>query len=112
MEIWRELRLPPAGPQVDATGRTQPVVAAVPQTDGQLKLATPAPATADSAKTAQGSGDQAVGTEITALKNELAVGMEELNRVQREQQDATSRIKDIDAKKPALISCCIYRVPS
>jgi pilus assembly protein FimV len=90
---------PPAGPQVDATGRTQPVVAAAPQTEGQLKLATPAPATADSAKTAQGSGDQAVGTEITALKNELAVGMEELNRVQREQQDATSRIKDIDAQK-------------
>lgn len=90
---------PPAGPQVDATGRAQPVVAAVPQTEGQLKLATPTPATADSAKTAQGTGEQNAAADVAALKNDLAVGMEELNRVQRENQDVTSRIKDIDAQK-------------
>lgn len=90
---------PPAGAQVDATGRAQQPVAAAPQTDGQLKLATPAPAAATGAKAVQGSGDQGASADIAALKNELAVGMEELNRAQRENQDVTSRIKDIDAQK-------------
>ncbi len=90
---------PPAGAQVDATGRAQQPVAAAPQTDGQLKLATPTPAAATGAKAVQGSGDQGVSADIAALKNELAVGMEELNRAQRENQDVTSRIKDIDAQK-------------
>ena len=90
---------PPAGAQVDATGRVQQPVAAAPQTEGQLKLATPAPATATDTKAVQGSGDQGANADIAALKNELAVGMEELNRVQRENQDVTSRIKDIDTQK-------------
>jgi pilus assembly protein FimV len=93
---------PPAGAQVDATGRVQPPVVVAPPAEGQLKLATPAPAEVTDSKATQSAGDQdAAGraADISALKNDLAVNMEELNRVQRENQDVSSRIKDIDAQK-------------
>ncbi|MEZ5539908.1 MAG: FimV/HubP family polar landmark protein [Pseudomonadales bacterium] len=89
---------PPAGAQVDATGRTQQEPAAPAQDEGQLKLATPTPAS-DSTQATQGAGDQQNASELQTLQNDLAVGMEELNRVQRENQDVTSRIKDVDAQK-------------
>jgi pilus assembly protein FimV len=87
---------PAVGAQLDATGRAAPAAPAATQPDGQLKLATPA-ASADAGQAAKGTGDQ--GAEVAALQNDLAVGMEELSRAQRENQEIASRAKDLDAQK-------------
>jgi pilus assembly protein FimV len=89
---------PPAPAQLDATGRAQPAAPTAPPVDGQLKLATPTPAVSTAANAAKGSGDTGAN-ELAVLQNNLAIGMEELNRLQREGQDAASRIKDLDAQK-------------
>ena len=86
------------GAPLDATGHTQAPVPAVTQPDGQLKLAAPATTAAAPGQAAQGSGDQGAA-DVAALQNDLSVGMEELNRAQRENQEIASRAKDLDAQK-------------
>jgi pilus assembly protein FimV len=83
------------GAPLDATGRAQAPAPAA-SADGQLKLATPA-ASVSSGQAAQGAGGPAA--EVAALQNDLSVGMEELNRAQRENQEIASRAKDLDAQK-------------
>lgn len=98
---WKSGRKPAqaVGAQLDATGRTQEPAPAVTQPDGQLKLAAPTTTTDTPAASAtQGAGDKAAA-EVAALQNDLSVGMEELNRAQRENQEIASRAKDLDAQK-------------
>lgn len=80
--------------QLDATGKAAPVAPAASASEGQLKLASPAAATTDAGKTAGASGN----AEVEALKGQLASGMEELNRFQREHDDASVRTKDLDSQ--------------
>jgi pilus assembly protein FimV len=98
---WKSGRPLPAsvvGAPLDATSHTQAPAPVVTQPDGQLKLAAPATTAAAPSQAAQGSGDQGAA-EVAALQNDLSVGMEELNRAQRENQEIASRAKDLDAQK-------------
>jgi pilus assembly protein FimV len=83
-----------AGGQLDATGKAAPVAPAPTAPEGQLKLAAPAPTTSKSGK----ASGQTENAEVDGLKNQLASGMEELNRFQREHADAASRAKDLDSQ--------------
>ncbi|HQQ62477.1 MAG TPA: FimV/HubP family polar landmark protein [Pseudomonadales bacterium] len=85
---------PVAGGQLDATGKAAPVAPAVSAPEGQLKLAAPSSSASASGKTTGATGN----AEVEALKGQLASGMEELNRFQREHADASSRAKDLDTQ--------------
>ncbi len=87
----------PVGGQLDATGKAAEEAPAAVASEGQLKLA--APAEVSESKAGAGAGEAANSkAEIKALKNQLTVGMEELNRAQRENQDLASRAKDLDGQ--------------
>lgn len=89
----------PVGAQLDATGRTQTPASAETTPEGQLKLASPAaPAVANAAANAAGQGAAEASSEVAALQNQLTVGMEELNKAQRENQEIASRAKDLDSQ--------------
>lgn len=96
---WSEKSKPAAttAAPLDATASagaaSQPAVAP----EDKLTLATPGD-TKDAAQAAQGTGDKAAAAERKALDNELSVGMEELNRAQRENKEISSRIQDLDAQ--------------
>ena len=98
---WKASKAAPAAPatgaQLDATGRAQPEAPAAQPADGQLKLATPTESTTGQA--GQGTGDQQqAAAEVQALQGQLTVGQEELDRAQRENQELSSRVKDLDGQ--------------
>lgn len=99
---WKSRKTSPqaVGAQLDATGRAQTPAPAEPVPEGQLKLASPAaaPAVADAAANAAGQGTAEANSEVAALQNQLTVGLEELNKVQRENQEIASRAKDLDSQ--------------